>query len=82
MAPYPRVLPSKMHKLELWKGSKNAVMVVRNSMAYPQTLQKKALVAMAVATIAVPEPLLETRVQKGEDGPQNPHLPNLTARQR
>ena len=67
---------------ELRKGSKNAVVVVRNSMAYPQTLQKKALVARAVGTIAVPKPSLETRVQEGEDGPQNPHTPNLTIRQR
>ena len=47
---------------ELRKGSKDAVMVVRNSMAYPQTLQKKALVATTVATITVWEPLPETRV--------------------
>ena len=38
--------------------------------------------ARAVATIAVPEPPLETRVQEGEDGPQNPLIPNLTVRQR
>ena len=48
----------------------------------PQTLQKNALVARAVAAIVVLEPPLETRVQEGKDGPQNPHLPNLTARQR
>ena len=30
---------------ELQKGCKNIVMVVRNSMAYPQMLQKKAPVA-------------------------------------
>ena len=47
---------------ELRKGSKNAVVVVRNSMAYPQTLQKKASVTRAVATIMVPGPLPETRV--------------------
>ena len=47
---------------ELRKGSKNAVMVASNSMAYPQTLWKKALVARAVAAIAVLEPTLETRV--------------------
>ena len=35
-----------------------------------------------MATITVPEPPLETRVQEGEDGPQNPHIPNLTVRQR
>ena len=38
--------------------------------------------ARAVATIAVPEPPPETRVQEGEDGPQNPHTPKLTVRQR
>ena len=31
---------------------------------------------------AVPETLLEIRMQEGEDGPQDPHPPNLTARQR
>ena len=67
---------------ELQNGSKNAVVEVRNSMAYLQTLQKKAPVPRAVATIAVLEPLPETRVQEGENGPQNPHLPNLNARQR
>ena len=67
---------------ELRKGSMNAVVVVRNSTAYPQTLRKKALVARAVAAIIVPGPLLETRVQEREDGPQNPHTPKLAFRQR
>ena len=51
-------------------------------MAYPQMLQKKALVARAVAAIAVLETPLDMRVWKGEDGPQDPHQPNLTTRQR
>ena len=67
---------------ELRKGSKNAVAVVRNSTAYPQTLQRKTPVVRAVATIAVPEPLMETRLQEEEDRPQNPHTPKLTVRQR
>ena len=67
---------------ELRKGSKNVVMVVRNSMAYPQTLQKKTLVAKAVVVITVAEPPMETRLWEGEDGPQNPHTPKLTVRQR
>ena len=67
---------------ELWKGSKYIVLVVRNSMAYLQMLQKKALVARAVAVTMVPETLLETRVQEGEDGPQDPHPSSLTTRQR
>ena len=47
---------------KLQKGSKNVVMVVRNSMAYHQMLWKKAPVARAVAAIMVPETLLESRV--------------------
>ena len=53
---------------ELRKGSKNAVMVVRNSMAYPQTLQKKTLVARAEPMIAVPEPPIETRLWEWRTG--------------
>ena len=64
------------------KGSKNAVMVVRNSMAYPQTLKKKTPVARAVAVTAVPEWPVETRLPEGEDEPQSPHTPKLTLRQR
>ena len=47
---------------ELKKGSKNVVVVVRNSMAYPQMLQKKTLVARAVAMTVVPETQPEIRV--------------------
>ena len=47
---------------KLGKDSKNAVMVVRISTAYPQTHWKKALLAREVAGITVPEPPLETRV--------------------
>ena len=35
-----------------------------------------------VAAIAMPDPLPETKVWEGEDGPQNLHTPNLTVRQR
>ena len=41
---------------ELRKGSKKAVMVVRNSTAYLQAPWKKTPVARAVATSPVPEP--------------------------
>ena len=40
-------------------------MVVRNSMTYPQTLQKKTLVARAVAATPVPEPPMEAQLQEG-----------------
>ena len=70
-----------MHTPELRKGSKNTVVVVRNSTAYPQTLKKKTLVATSVATTAVPELLAETRLPEGADKPQVPHTPKLTVRQ-
>ena len=44
--------------------------------------QKKALVARPVAVTTVLEIPPEIRVQEGEDGPQDPHPPNLTTRQR
>ena len=78
----PQGLTIQIAYIELRRGSKNAVMVVRNSTSYPQTLQRKALVARAVAAIAMLEPLPETKVWKGEDRPQNLHTPNLTVRQR
>ena len=43
-------------------------------------LQKKALVARAVAATMVPETQLEIRVQEGEDGLQDPHPSSLTTR--
>ena len=67
---------------KLRKGIKNAVMVVRNSTAYPKTLKKKTLAARAVATTVVPEPPAETRLLEGEDKPQDPHIPKLMVRQR
>ena len=66
---------------ELQKGSKNIVVVVRNSTAYPQMLQRKTPVARAVAVTAVLEMPPEIKVQQGEDGPQDLHPPNLTTRQ-
>ena len=67
---------------ELRKGSKNADVVVRNSMAYPQTLKNRTPVARAVTTTAVPELPAETRLLEGEGEPQSPHTPELTVRQR
>ena len=57
---------------ELREGSKNAVVVVRNSMAYPQTLKKKTPVARAVAATAEPKPPAETRLPEGADGASRP----------
>ena len=54
---------------ELRQGSKKAVMVVRNSTAYSQTLWKKTLVARAVAALPVPKPPEEVQLQEGVDKP-------------
>ena len=67
---------------KLRQGSKKAVMVVRNSMAYSQILQKKTLVARAVAALPVPKPPEEVQLQERGDEPQSPHTPRLTVRQR
>ena len=52
----PQGLPVQNTYTELRQGSKKAVVVVRNSMAYSQTLQKKTPVARTVAALPVPEP--------------------------
>ena len=67
---------------ELRQGNKKADMVVRNSIAYPQTLQKKTQVARVVAVHPVPKLPVEAQLQEGVDKPQNPHTPKLTVRQR
>ena len=60
---------------ELRQGSKKAVVVVRNSIAYLQTLWKKALVARAVlATLLAKSPV-------GAQLPQDPCASKLTVRQ-
>ena len=50
---------------ELRTGSKNSIVVVRNSTAYPQTLKKKTPVAQAMAATAVSEPLAKTQLLEG-----------------
>ena len=52
---------------ELRKGSKKAVMVVRNNTAYSQTLQKKTPVARVVAALPVPEPPEGEQLLEGAD---------------
>ena len=47
-------------------------MVVRNSTAYSQTLQKKMPVARVVAVLLVPEPPLEVQLQEGVTSPRVP----------
>ena len=58
--------------MELKTGSKNAIVVVRNSTAYPQTLKKKTLVAQVVAATAVPELPAMINLQEGVVEPHSP----------
>ena len=51
---------------ELQQGSKKAVVMVRNSMAYLQTLQKKSPVARAVLVTPLPESPVGAQLQEGE----------------
>ena len=66
---------------ELWQGSKKAVMVVRNSTTYLQTLQKKAPVARAVLATPLPESPEGAQLQEEENDLQDPCTPKLTVRQ-
>ena len=54
---------------ELRQGSKKAVVVVKNSRAFPQALQKKTQVARAVMAIPVPKPPMEAQLQEEEQSP-------------
>ena len=67
---------------ELRQSSKSAVVVIRNSMAYPQTLLKKILVTRAIAVATIPKLPTDFESQGEESGPQNPRKPKLTMRQR
>ena len=55
---------------ELRQGGKNAVIVVRNSMAYLQTLCKKTPVARAVLVNLVLGLPIESQLQEGETSPR------------
>ena len=68
--------------MELKTGSINAVVVVRNSTAYPQTLKKKTPVARAVAATTVSELPAMTQLLEGGEEPHTSQLPRLTMKQR
>ena len=69
---------------KLRKGSKNVVMVVRNNMAYPQTLKKKTPVVRVVEVTQVPESLVQTGLMgaMGEVEDNGHQMPKLTVKQR
>ena len=78
----PQGLTVQKMYTELRKGSKKAVVVVRNNTAYLQTLWKKTPVARAVAALPVPEPPEGEQLLKGADESHDSHTPRLTVRQR
>ena len=67
---------------ELRKGSKKAVVVVRNNTAYCQTLQKKTPVARAMAVQLVPDIPKAGSLQVQDGVCSNPQTPKLMIRQR
>ena len=60
--PLPQGLMIQNAYTEMHNDSKNVTIVVRNSMAYPQTLRKKIPVARAVVATWVPEPPMHASV--------------------
>ena len=70
---FPQGLTVQNMYTELKQGSKKAVIVVRNSMAYSQILQKKTLVARAVAALPVPKPPEEVQLWEGWWAPGSPY---------
>ena len=67
---------------ELHDDSENVAMIVRNSMAYPQTLRKKTPVVKAVVAIWVPEPPMWTWLMEALDEAQGLQMPKLSMKQR
>ena len=66
---------------ELRRGSKKAVVVARNSTAYPQTLWKKTLVAGQSWWPHCPSHQWKPSYRGGGNEPQDPCAPKLTVRQ-
>ena len=67
---------------KLRKGGKKAVVVVWNNTTYPQTLQKKTLMARAVPALPVPEPPKSKSLQDRDDVHPDLQTPKLMVRQR
>ena len=78
----PQGLTIQNTYIELCNGSKNVAVVVRNSMAYPQTLRKKTSVVRAVVATQVSEPLMQTGVSEALDEVQGLIMPKLTVKQK
>ena len=77
MALCHKALTTQNMYTELRQGSKKAVRVVRNSMAYLQTLQKKTPMARAVVVLPVPEPPKEAQLQEEGEGTPRSSYPKI-----
>ena len=71
---FPQGLTVQNMYTKLRQGSKKAVMVVRNSMAYSLTLQKKTHMARAVEALPVSKPPEKVQLQEGVMSPRI-HIP-------
>ena len=76
----PQSLAVQNTYTELRKGSKKAVMVVRNNNASSQAPQKKTPVARVVAALPVPKPPEGEQLPEGADKFNDSHTPRLTGK--
>ena len=67
---------------ELCSGSKNVTVVVRNSMAYSQTLRKKTLVVRAVVATHISKLPVWARMMEASGEAQGLQMPKLSVKQR
>ena len=67
---------------EMHKGNQNVTIIMRNCMAYLQTLKKKIPVARVVAANWVPEPQMHPGTIDTLDEAQGIQVQRLTAEQR
>ena len=73
--PLPQGLIVQNTYMELHNGGKNVAVMVRNSMAYPQTLRKKTPVVRAVTVTQVPEPPVQTSLTEVSEEDHSHQIP-------
>ena len=67
--------------MKLCSSSKNVIVMVRKSMAYPQTLRKKTPVARAVAVTQIPELPVQSGLTEASEEDHSHQVPKLTVKQ-
>ena len=80
--PLPQGLTIQNSYMEMCNGSKSITIIVRNSMAYPQTLRRKILVARVVAANQVLEPQMRPGMMEALDEAQGIQPRRLTIEQK